>query len=155
MRGTKRKRDIFTLAESVDNWFVASESAEDLPETEESEIIQGHATTVGEGSNRARPSQVGPVGCQVMEGSNRWLGLRHTIPAQLDGFEEGSSRVPANHPSPGSCHVARRTIGEGEGGLVPLGGGPVDQGGIGDAHTSLAKEAATWLEARTPSTGRP
>ena len=95
MRGTKRKRDIFTLSESVDNWFVASESVEYLPEAEEgvirrcgvNQIIQGHVNAVGEGSNQTRLNRVGPVSCHVTEGSNRWLGLRHTTPAPVDGTE--------------------------------------------------------------------
>lgn len=93
MRGIKRKRDIFTLAESVDNWFVASKRVEDLPETEEGEIIHGHVVIVGEGSNWASPNRVDPVNRHVTDGANRWLGLRHTIPAQSDEFEGRSNQV--------------------------------------------------------------
>ena len=65
MRGTKRKRDIFTLSESIDNWFVASESVEYPPESEEgaiarcgvNTIIQGHANAVA-----ATTSRRGPIG---------------------------------------------------------------------------------------------
>ena len=154
MRGTKRKRDIFTLAELVDNWFVASGSAVDLPEMEEGGIVQGHATTFGEGSNYPHTNQVKPVGCHVGEGANRWLGLRPTIPSQLDGSGRGGTGVLANQPSPGGCHVAKQDIDNG-GGLVLVGADTLGQGETSNAHTSLAKEAVTWLEARDTPTGRP
>lgn len=155
MRGIKRKRDIFTLAESVDNWFAASRSPEDPPETEGGEIIQDHATTFGEGSKPSRTSQVVPVGYPVTEGANRWLGIRFTTPAQSNGSKERSSRVLSSHPSPGGCHVARQPIGEREGGLVPLADGPVGPGGTGSVHSSLAQEATTWLGAHSTLTRRP
>ena len=77
----------------------------------------------------------------------------HTSPGGRNGIE--SSRVQANPPNPVSCHVAGGTAGKEGGGLVPLGGGYINQGHIGNDHPSLAKEATTWLEARNPSTRGP
>ena len=129
MRGTKRKRDIFTLSESVDNWFVASESVEHLPESDEgaigrygaNQIVQGHANTVGEESNQPRLNLVSPVSGHITEGPNRWLGLRHTTPDQLDGTEPKSSQAQSNPPNPSSCHVAGKATGEEGVGPVLLG----------------------------------
>ena len=154
MRGNKRKRDIFTLAESVDNWFVASGNAVGLPETEEGEIAQGHATTVREGSNYPYTNQVRPVGSHGEEGANRWLGLRPTIPPQLDGSGKGGTGELANQPNPGGCHVDRQATFKG-GGLGPVGVDALSQGKPSSAYTSLAKEAVTWLEARNTLTMRP
>ena len=155
MRGTKRRRDIFTLAESIDNWFEASGSAEDSPETGEGEILQDHATTFGEGFKPSRTSQVVPIGYPVKEGTNRWLGLRSTTPAQSNGLGEGSNRLLPSHTSPGGCHVARQPIGERERGQVLVAAGSVGLGGTGSAPSSLAQEASTWLGAHRTVTVRP
>ena len=163
MRGTKRKRDIFTLSESVDNWLVASESVEHLPESNEgvigrygaNQIVQGHANTVGEESNQPRLNLVSPVSGHVTEGPNRWLGLRHTTQDQLDGTEPESLQAPTNPPNPAGCHVVGQVIGEEGVGPVPLGVGYANQGNIGNDHLSLAREATNWLEARNPLTRGP
>ena len=115
MRGNKRKRDIFTLAESVDNWFVANGNTVGLPETEEGEIAQGHAKSVGEGSNHPYTNQLNPDGSYEAEGANRWLGLRPTITPQLDGSGKGGTDELATQPSPGGCHVDQQTTFKGGG----------------------------------------
>lgn len=40
-----------------------------------------------------------------------------------------------------------------DGGLVPVGADTLIQGETNNAHTSLAKEAVTWLEARSTLSG--
>ena len=75
MRGNKRKRDIFTMVESVDNWFIASEPPISLTNTEEGEGVQAHAKSIGEGSNGSSTIQLNPVSSYVSEEANWWLGL--------------------------------------------------------------------------------
>ena len=65
MRGIKRKRDIVTLVESVDHWFVASEGVEGLPEMAGIKSHYSHTVTVGERPNRVSPSQADPVNRHV------------------------------------------------------------------------------------------
>ncbi len=86
MRGTKRKRDIFTVVESVDNWFVASEGVDSPTESNEgvigrygaSQIAHGRTNLVGEESSQSVLSRVNPVSSHVIEGPNQWLGWRQS-----------------------------------------------------------------------------
>ena len=155
MRGTKRKRDIFTLAESVDNWFGASGSAEEPPETGEGEILQEQVATFGEGSKPSLTSQAVPVGYPVKEGDNWWLGLRSTTPAQSDGPVEISNRLLPSYTGTRGCHVVGQLLVEGREGLVPVVVGSVTPCGPGTRPSSLAQGATTWLEAHNNVTGRP
>ena len=160
MRGTKRKRDIFTVVKSVDNWFVASESVEPPPESNEGVIgryganqsVHDHANTVGEESNQPSLNRVIPVSSHVTEGPNQWLGLRHATLDQLDGTGPRSIQAQTNPPNPASYYVVGPVIGEEGVGPVPLGVGYAYQGNIGNDQLSLASEATNWLEARNPLT---
>ena len=142
------------MAESVDNWFLVSESAVDLPETEEGGVIQGHVTTFGEGPKYRDTNQDNPVGCHVGEGANHWLGLRSTIPSQLDGSGRGGTEVQANQMSPYGCHAAEPVTDKG-GGLVPVGADTLGQGNRSYAHASWSEEVVTWLGACSNPTGGP
>ena len=160
MRGTKRKRNIFTLSESVDHWFGASESLGHSSEAEEGAIersevdpsLQGHCNANGEGSIQSRGTQGGPVSCPVTEGPHSWLGLRCDVLVPSDGTEPGAGQVQANPRGPVSSHVDRRTASEEGGRPLPVVGGDTGPGKAGNNYPSLAKEALTWLEASNSST---
>ena len=154
MRGNKRKRDTSALAASVDDGLVTSGNPIGLPVTEEGEIAQVHAQSVGEGSKHPDANQLNPCGSYVAEGANRWLGLRPTITTQLDRYGKGGTSGPANQPSPGGCHVGQPAAFIGEG-LGPVGFDVLSQGEPSSAGTSLAKEAVTWMGARSTLTVRP
>ena len=142
------------MAKSVDNWFLASESAVDLPKTEEGGVIQGHVNTFGEGPKYSDTNQVIPIGCHVGEGANQWLGLRATIPSQLDGSGRGGTGVQANQTSPYGCHAAEPDTDKG-GGLVPVESDTLGQCNRNHTHTSWAEEVVTWLGACINPTGGP
>ena len=153
MRGNKRKRDPSALAASVDDGLVTSGNPIGLPVTKEGEIAQVYAKSVGEGSRHPNTHRLHPDGRYVAEGANRWLGLRSTITTQLDGSGKGGTSELANRPSPGGCHVGQPAAFVGEG-LGPVGLDVLSQGEPSSAGTSLAKEAVTWLGARSALTVR-
>ena len=154
MRGNKRKRDTSALAASVDDGLVTSGNPIGLPVTKEGEIAQVHAKSDGEGSNHPDTNQLNPDGSYLAEGANRWLGLRPTITTHLDGSGKGGTNELANQLSPGGCHVGQPAAFIGEG-LGPGGLDVLGQGIPSSAGTSLAKEAVTWLGARSTLTVRP
>ena len=160
MRGTKRKRDIFTVVESVDNWFVASEGVDSPTESNEgvigrygaSQIAHGRTNLVGEESSQPGWSRITPVSSHVREGPNQWLGLRQSTSDQLDGTGPSSIQAQANPLNPISGYGGGPVTGEEGVSPVPSRGGYVHPGNLGNNQPSLASEATNWLEARNPST---
>ena len=149
MRGIKKKRDLVTLAESIDHGSVASEEVEGIPETTGIGLSYSHTVTVGASSSRVSPSQSGPANRHVTGMTHQWLGLSSTTPAQLDRLEGEANRLQANQPKPYSCQLSDKPNYEGEEGLINL-----PTGGTGNAHMSGAAGASGWLEARTNPAGR-
>ena len=163
MRGTKRKKNIFTLSEPVDHWFGAGESLGHPSEAEEGAIercevdpnLQGHCNANGEGSNQPRWTQGDPVSCPVTEGPHSWLGLRYDVPAPSDGTDSEAVQVHANSRGPINSHVDGGTASGEEERPLPVVGGDTGQGQAGNHYPSLAKEALTWLEASNSSATAP
>ncbi len=159
MRGTKRKRDIFTVVESVDNWFVASEGVDSPTESNEgvigrygaSQIAHGRINLVGEESSQSVLNRVDPVNSHVIEGPNQWLGWRQSTSDQLDVTGPSSIRAQTNPLNPSSGHQGGLVTGAGVVSPVPSRGGYVHPRTLGNDQPSLALEATNWLEARNPS----
>ena len=90
MRGIKRKRDIFTVVESVDNWFAASESVEASTEVDEwtagcTEV--SHVTPVSP-QEAGRVDQIPPVRTQGVGGFTNRSGLDQIPAVQVQGPKE-------------------------------------------------------------------
>ena len=150
------------MSESVNNWFVASESGESPPNPNEdvigrsgaTRIVHGHADLAGEESNQPHLNQVTPVSSHIPEGPNHWLGLRHGPTEQLDGTGLRPIHAQTNHSSPSSRQVVGQVTEEEGVGPVQLEGGYAQHGNLGTSPLSLASEATNWLEARNPLTRR-
>lgn len=139
----------------MDNWFGASGSAEEPLETGDEEGLQEQVTTFGEGSKPSLTSQAVPVMYPVTEGTNWWLGLQSTTPAQSDGSVGGPNRLLPSYAGTGGGHVAGQLLVEGREGLVPVMAGPITPGEPNVRSSSLAQEATTWLEGHSNAAGRP
>ena len=142
------------MVESVDNWFTAYEVGETSVEVDK--VVVGHvdiAHVITVGSQATGPvSQLIPVRSQGVGGSPNRLEVSCSPAAQSSGTAEpGHGRGVRTNivaggyvagVSPSQAKVSHATPVDGH----------VNTGGTDLTETSLAYEAALWLEARTRPT---
>ena len=154
VRGLKRKRGIFTVVESVDNWFTAYEGGENSVEVDE--VVVGHVDINHEVTTNPQATgpepQIVPVRSQGVEGSTNQLGVGCRSATQFPRTAEpGHSRGIRTSLGAGG-YVAK--MGPSRSNVSPTtsADGHVGTGGIGLTETNLAYEADLWLEAGTRAT---
>ena len=154
VRGLKRKRGIFTVVESVDNWFTAYEGGETSVEVEK--VVAGHVDINHERTNNPQATgpepQIVPVRSQGVEGLTNRLGVSCHSSNPFPGMAEpGYSRGICTSLGVGG-YVAK--VGPSQPKVSPTisAEGHVGTGGTGLTETNLAYKAALWLESGTRAT---